>query len=407
MRTSIGTLSLAVLVCLVGLPACKDRNADGDGDRPGRSDGGGGGSGRDGGGGGGGDTGEIVVGEYGSMTGQTATFGIETHNGIQMAVEEVNKAGGIKGRKIRLVSLDDQGKSDEAVTAVTRLIDLERAVAILGEVASSRSKVGARVCQRKGVPMITPSSTNLDVTKVGDNIFRVCFIDPFQGLVMAKFARQNLNLTKVAILRDVRNDYSVGLADAFKEGFERLGGQIVEDVSYNEGDSDFSAQLTSIKPKGPQAIFVPGYYTEVGNIAVQSRRLGLNVPLLGGDGWDSPQLLEIGGAALNGSYFSNHYSPERASPTAERFIEAYKAQHRDLPSGLAALGYDAARILFAAMERAGTESGPLRAAIAATRDFEGVTGRITIDAERNAIKPAVVLKIDGGRIKYEATIDPE
>jgi branched-chain amino acid transport system substrate-binding protein len=256
--------------------------------------------------------------------------------------------------------------------------------------------------------MVTPSSTNPEVTKVGNFIFRVCFIDPFQGFVMAKFARKNLGFTKIAILRDVRNDYSVGLADAFKQSFERLGGTIVEDLSYNEGDSDFSAQLTTIKAKNPQAIFVPGYYTEVGNIAVQSRRLSLNVPLLGGDGWDSPQLMQIGGAALNGSYFSNHYSPERATPTAAAFIAEYRRRHEDTPSGLAALGYDAAKILFAAMEQAGgTDPEAVRRVLAATRGFDGVTGTINIDADRNAIKPAVVLKIDGGEFKYEATVEPE
>lgn len=398
MRNASGIFGLVLGLCLAGA-GCKDRNQGNDEhDR----------AARDGGGATAAGTGDIIVGEYGSMTGQTATFGIETHNGAQMAVDEVNKAGGVKGRKIRLISLDDQGKSDEAVTAVTRLIDLEHAVAILGEVASSRSKVGARVCQRKRIPMVTPSSTNPEVTKVGDFIFRVCFIDPFQGHVMAKFAHENLHFTKVAILRDVRNDYSVGLADAFKTSWEHMGGTIVEDTSYNEGDSDFSAQLTTIKAKSPEAIFVPGYYTEVGNIAVQAHRLGLNVPLLGGDGWDSPQLVQIGGAALDGSYFSNHYSPERATPTAQRFIAEYRRRHQDTPSGLAALGYDAARILFAAMQTAGgTDPEAVRDALAATRGFDGVTGSINIDAERNAIKPAVVLKIDGGQFKYEATVDPE
>lgn len=387
---------VALAALAVALTGCKDRGEGGGGEGEGRHS-----KNRAA------DDGEILVGEYGSMTGSTATFGVETHNGIQIAVDETNKAGGVKGRKIRLISLDDQGKSDEAVTAVTRLIDLEHVVAVLGEVASSRSKVGARVCQRKRVPMVTPSSTNPEVTKVGDYVFRVCFIDPFQGFVMAKFAKANLGLSKVAILRDVRNDYSVGLADAFKSAFERLGGTIVSDVSYNEGDTDFSAQLTTMKTAGPQAIFVPGYYTEVGNIAVQSKRLGLDVPLLGGDGWDSPQLLEIGGEALNGSYFSNHYSAERASPAAQRFIAEYRRRYEDTPSGLAALGYDAAKILFEAMGRATAIDGPvIRDALAATRGFDGVTGNITIDSDRNAVKPAVVLKIEGGAYHYAATIEP-
>jgi branched-chain amino acid transport system substrate-binding protein len=326
---------------------------------------------------------------------------------VVIATEEINQAGGIKGRKLRLITLDDRGQADEANTAVTRLINLEHAIAILGEVASSRSKIGARVCQRNQVPMVTPSSTNPEVTRVGDFIFRVCFIDPFQGFVMARFARENLHLGKVAVFRDVRNDYSVGLADAFVENFRRMGGTITDDLSYNEGDRDFSAQLTTFKTHAPEAIFVPGYYTEAASIAVQAQRIGLRVPLLGGDGWDSPRLFEIGGAALDGSYFSNHYSPENATGVAARFIGTYRQRHNVVPDGLAALGYDAARILYDAMGRARDLTSPaIRDAIAATRDFDGVTGRITINAERNAVKPAVVLRIQGGTTQLAARVEP-
>jgi branched-chain amino acid transport system substrate-binding protein len=245
------------------------------------------------------------------------------------------------------------------------------------------------------------------VTQVGDYIFRVCFIDPFQGLVMAKFARESLGLTRVAILRDIRNDYSVGLANVFAENLRTMGGTISSDQSYSEGDTDFSAQLTAIRASNPEAIFIPGYYTEVGLIARQARALGLNVPLLGGDGWDSPALVEIGGAALNGSYFSNHYSQDDPSPAIQSFVAAYEQRFGSKPDALAGLGYDAAMLLFDAMERAGTTEGAaLRDAIAATTNFTGITGQITLDANRNPIKPAVVLEVKDGALAYVETIMP-
>ena len=360
-----------------------------------------------GGGEGGDDTGDIVIGEFGSLTGTTATFGISSKNGIDMAIDEVNAAGGVLGRQVRVIVEDDQGRPEEAQTVVTKLITSDQVVAILGEVASSRSLAAAPVAQANQIPMISPSSTNPDVTAVGDYIFRVCFIDPFQGMVMAKFATTTLGVRNVAILRDIKNDYSVGLADVFAQNIASMGGSIVADESYSEGDTDFSAQLTSIRARNPQAIFIPGYYTEVGLIARQARQLGLNVPLLGGDGWDSPRLTEIGGPALNDSYFSNHYSAQDTSSAVQTFVSTYTARFGEAPDGLAALAYDAAKILFAAMERAGTTDGPaVRDAIAQTRDFPGVTGRITIDAERNAVKPAVVLRVVDGTLQYVETITP-
>ncbi len=354
---------------------------------------------------GGGD--EIVIGEYGSLTGTTATFGISTRNGIDMAIAEVNATGGVLGRQVRVIVEDDQGRPEEAQTVVTKLITSDRVVAVLGEVASSRTLAAAPVAQQYGIPMVTPSSTNPRVTEVGDYIFRVCFIDPFQGLVMARFAANTLGVRRVAVLRDIRNDYSVGLAAVFTENFTRLGGTIVGDQSYSEGDTDFSAQLTALAATRPEAIFIPGYYTEVGLIARQARQLGITVPLLGGDGWDSPRLTEIGGTALNNSYFSTHYSADDPSPAIQAFVTAYREQYGESPDAMAALGYDAARILFDAMERAGTtEPAALRQALAETRDFPGVTGSITIDENRNAVKPAVVLQVVDGQLRYMETIEP-
>jgi branched-chain amino acid transport system substrate-binding protein len=224
---------------------------------------------------------------------------------------------------------------------------------------------------------------------------------------MAKFATEK-GIKKVAVLRDVGSDYSVGLADFFLTKFKELGGTVVDDQSYKDTDQDFKAQLTAIKAKGPEAIYVPGYYTHVALIARQARELGLKVPLMGGDGWDSPKLYEIGGKALEGSYFSNHYSPEDPSPRIQDFVKAYQKRFGAVPDGLAATGYDAAKIAFDAMNRASDLSGPaIRDAIAATRDFPGVTGIISIDQDHNAVKPAVVLEIRGGQGRYVATVQPD
>src|SRR5258706_10025451 len=241
--------------------------------------------------------GPIVIGEVGSMTGTEATCGISSHNGIQLATDEVNAAGGIKGRKIQVLALHDQGKPEEAATAATRLISSEHVTALLGEVASTRSLFMAPKAQAAKVPMVSPSSTNEKVTAVGDYIFRACFIDPFQGYVMAKFAVDNLKIKKAAILRDVRNDYSVGLAKVFTDNFTKLGGEITANESFSSGDVDFKAQLTNMKNTHPDALYVPGYYTDVGLIARQAREVGITGPLLGGDGWDSEKLYEIGGGA--------------------------------------------------------------------------------------------------------------
>ncbi|MCI0416551.1 ABC transporter substrate-binding protein [bacterium] len=350
---------------------------------------------------------EIVIGEYGSLTGTTATFGISTRNGVDLAIDEVNQSGGLLGKKVRVIVEDDQGKPEEAQTVVTKLINKDRVVAVLGEVASSRSLAAAPVCQSNRIPMITPSSTNPKVTQIGDFIFRVCFIDPFQGFVMAKFASQTLKMKNVAILRDIKNDYSVGLADVFVENFKKMGGNIVTDQSYSEGDTDFSAQLTSIQSANPEAIFVPGYYTEAGLIARQARKLGFTIPLMGGDGWDSPKLWEIGGEALNDCYYSNHYSVDDPSPAIQKFVADYKKRYNQVPDALAALGYDAARILFHALRTAGTtEATKVRDVIAQTKGFAGVTGSITIDSNRNAVKPAVVLRVKNGKLEYVETVKP-
>jgi branched-chain amino acid transport system substrate-binding protein len=353
--------------------------------------------------------GPIVIGHVASTTGTEATFGTSSDRGFRIFFDELNAKGGIKGRQIKLVTLDDQGKPEEAATAATRLIASDHVTALLGEVASTRSLWMAPKAQMAHVPMISPSSTNEKVTAVGDYIFRACFVDAFQGFVMAKFAHETLKLTKVAILKDVRNDYSVGLAKVFAEQFTKMGGTIVATESFSQGDVDFKAQLTNIKAKSPEAIFEPGYYTDTGLIARQAKELGLAVPLLGGDGWDSEKLYEIGGAALEGSYFSNHYSVDDPAPRIQAFVAHYKQSTGLVPDSLAAQAYDAAGMLADAMARAPDLSGPsIRDALAATKNFAGVTGDITLDANRNPVKPAVVLKIGkGGKYEFVTRIQPE
>jgi branched-chain amino acid transport system substrate-binding protein len=351
---------------------------------------------------------QILIGEYGSLTGGIATFGISTKNGSEMAFEEINQKGGVLGKPVKLLVEDDQSKPEEAGTVVTKLINQDHVVAIIGHVASSHSLAAAPICQANQIPMVSPSSTNPRVTQVGNYIFRVCFIDPFQGAVMAKFAADTLKLKKVAILVDVRSDYSVGLQTFFRQQFRQMGGEIVAEQSYSQGDSDFRAQLTQIKSLNPEAIYVPGYYTEVGTIVHQARELGITVPFLGGDGWDSPKLWEIGGTALNGCYFSDHYSTDDPNPAVQKFVADYKAHYKEVPDALAALAYDAARILADAITRAGsTEGSKIRDALATTKDFPGVTGSITINSDRNAVKPAVILKVENGKYMLVETIQPD
>jgi branched-chain amino acid transport system substrate-binding protein len=358
---------------------------------------------------GGGNSNEIVIGHYASMTGSEATFGQSTDNGIKLALEEINQAG-VKGKKLRLITYDDKGDAKEAGTAVTRLINKDGVAAILGEVASGLSLAGAPVCQENGIPMITPSSTNPKVTKVGDMIFRVCFTDLFQGWVCAKFARESdrLKAGKAAILYDQASPYAVGLRDEFEKVFTEMGGKITSKQPYTAGDQDYSAQLTAIRASAPDVVFIPGYYTDVGNIAIQARKLGIDVPLLGSDGWDSSKLGQIAGKSINGCFFSNHYSQQDPNPRVQDFIRKYAAKYGETPDGLAALGYDAALILADAIGRANSTSGAdIAAELAKTKDFDGVTGRISIDKDRNAVKPAVMLEMKDGVPTFVSTIEPE
>ena len=373
---------------------------------------------------------ELVIGEYGSLTGGDATFGSSTKAGVEVALAELTaaKQGKIGGLPVRVVVEDDQSQAQEAATAVQKLVNQDQAIAVIGEVASSRSLAGGPICQAAGVPMISPSSTNPRVTQVGDYIFRMCFLDDFQGRSVALFATQNLGLKRIAILKDVKSDYSMGLTQFFTEALQQMGGTVVAEQAYQAGDQDFSAQLTALKAKNPEAIYIPGYYTEAGLIARKARELGINVPLLGSDGWESEKLLEIGGESLNGSYYTNHWALDMPKPELQAFLKAYKDKFAGSdPDAIAGLAYDAAQVLFACLEKLAAEdpntfkglasskagtperkaaTAKLRDLIAQTKDYQGVTGTITLDENRNASKPLVVLEIKGGQKVFNTSIAP-
>jgi branched-chain amino acid transport system substrate-binding protein len=356
-------------------------------------------------------TGDIKIGAYGAVTGGQAAFGTSSRQGFQLAVDEANAKGGVLNRKIQLLFEDDASKAEDASTVVTKLVKQDQVVAVLGEVASSNSLAAAPICQSSKVPMVSPASTNEKVTQVGDYIFRVCFIDPFQGEVMAKFAANTLKTKKVAIMKDTKSDYSVGLTDTFTKAFQALGGTVTGVVEYSQGDTDFKAQLTTVKGQNPEAIFIPGYYQEAGIIVRQAREAGMEIPILGGDGWDSDPLFEVGGKFLKNCYYSTHYSTDNPAPAIQNFIKAFKTKYTVTPDANAALGYDAANVLLDAISRAGSTDGQkLRDALAATKNYSGVTGTMSLNAERNAVKPAVVIEckeVDGkmGRA-FKETIEP-
>jgi branched-chain amino acid transport system substrate-binding protein len=351
----------------------------------------------------------IKVGEYASLTGKEATFGTSSHEGTALAVEQINAAGGVLGKQLDLIYEDDRSVPGEAATIAKKLINSNNVVALLGEVASGRSLEAAPIAQANRVPMISPSSTNPKVTQVGDYIFRVCFTDPFQGKLLADFARNSLKVQKVAIFSDVAAPYSVGLAQFFRDPFVAAGGTVVSEQKYTGGDKDFKAQLTVIKNASPDAIMVPGYYTDVGLIVAQARQLGITVPIFGGDGWEAPELIQIAGAdALKDTYYSTHFSPQSTDPAAQKFVAAYEAKYGGkVPDAMAALGYDSAMVLVDAIRRAGTTAEPaLRDAIAATQGFMGATGATTLDANRDASKPAVIITVKDGKFQYLETIAP-
>ena len=355
-----------------------------------------------------GNNGTIKIGYFGDLSGPTFNFGQSAKNGVLLAAAEINRAGGINGRKLDVVIEDDQGSPERAATVVNKLVHQDNVVALIAGGASGSSLAAGPNAQAAKVPMISPSSTNPAVTQIGDYIFRACFIDAFQGDVMARFAFNTLKARKAAIMLDYNSPYSRGLTDFFELSFTKLGGQVVSKQSYTQGDADFKGQLSSIKATEPDVVYLPGYYGDITIIAKQARQLNMTQPLLGGDGWDAPELWPLGGDALNGSYITNHYSVDDPSPATQKFAQDYRLQSANLaPDAHAALAYDAMRFLAEAIQRAGTEGPKLRDSLAATKEFPGITGMISMDHDRNAVKPAVVLKLEDGRYIYLETINPE
>jgi branched-chain amino acid transport system substrate-binding protein len=354
----------------------------------------------------------IKLGVTSGMTGGTATYGQSMYRGVQQAVDEINAKGGVNGKKIELQVEDNGGKADQAVTVAQKLISSDNVLAIIGDLLSSCSLAIAPICQKEQIPMVTPTSTTPEVTSKGNYIFQTCFDDGFQGRVGARFAMQHLKVKKVAVLIDNKSDYSRGLAKAFTDEFSK-NGKVVATAYYAAGDSDFRPQLTSIKGKSPEALFIPGYYTEVGLIAQQARQLGIKQPMFGGDGWESSKLAEIGKSAVEGSYFSTHYYAENNNPLVKKFVADYKKRNNDVaPDTLAALAYDATLIMVDAIKKSGvtnssaTSRSKLRDALAKTKNFSGVTGNISMDENRKVVKPAIMLQVKSKKFAYVTIIKP-
>ncbi|HUP50680.1 MAG TPA: ABC transporter substrate-binding protein [Thermoanaerobaculia bacterium] len=351
--------------------------------------------------------GEIPIGVFAAQTGSEAAFGTPTVNGVRLAAEEINAGGGVLGRRIRLVVEDTQGRADQAAVVVTKLITADDVLALIGENSSNQSLAAAPIAQANGVPMVSPSSTNPAVTQNGEFIFRVCFTDPYQGKALATFVRDTLKANTAAMLVDRKSDYSVGLAEFFSREFAERGGRIVAQQSYSGGDSEFRPQLTAIRATRPDILFVPGFYTEAGQIAIQARDLGIDVPLVGGDGWDSPAVIDIGGKSVENSYFSDHYFAGDDRPLVQQFVSKMRERHGRNPEANAALGYDALKIIAAAIERAGDlDRQSIRAQIAATRDYDGVSGTITMGPDRDPIKPVAMIRIENGQMNFHGWVRP-
>lgn len=356
---------------------------------------------------------EIVIGGIFPMTGGSATFGKSSKEGMQIAVDEFNSKGGISigGKKLLVKPIydDSAGQPEQAANAARKQIDQNRVIAIVGEVMSKNSLAIAPICQSKGIVMISPASTNPEVTKKGDYIFRVCFLDSFQGVALAKYAYNDLKARKVAVLYDNANDYNKGLASFFEEEFKRLGGEIVASEAFTDEEKtvDFKAQLTNIKSAKPDFLYLPNYYAASALILKQARELGIDVPAGGGDGWDSPKLVEIGGKAVEGGVFSNHFSKDNPKPEVQSFVNKYREKYGTDPDALASLAYDAAYVLLSAIEKAGSLKGSdIRDALMSIQ-IEGVTGRISFDQDRNPKgKSAVILQIRNGVQNYLTTVNP-
>lgn len=361
---------------------------------------------------GGGASNEIVIGHVAPLTGDIKTFGESTKNGFQIAIEEANQSGGLLGRPIRTVIVDDKNDPTEASNAAAKLINQDRIHFIVGSVSSKCSIPLSEIAQSNRVLMITPTSTNPKVTVREDGtrkdfVFRACFTDPFQGAAASRIAREQFHAQRVAVLYDVGNDYVKGLAEFFRDAFRQAGGEIVAYESYAKDDVDFSALLTKVKAQNPDLIFIPDYYNKVGLVAKQARQMGLAAQLLGGDGWDSPEMTKIAGDAIEGGVFTNHYSPQDPRPEVQTWVAKYEAKYGGKPDALATLAYDATLLMLEAIRRAGADDPvKVRDALAAIRDFRSVSGSITFDRDGNPVKAVAVLQYHNGEQTFMNSIAP-
>jgi branched-chain amino acid transport system substrate-binding protein len=355
----------------------------------------------------------IKIGLVAPLTGDVKTFGESTRNGFTIAIEETNANGGVNGDSIKMYIADDRNDPTEARNAGSKLINQDGVKLIIGSVSSKCSIPLSEVCQAATAVMISPTSTNPKVTVNDDNsrkdfIFRACFIDPFQGMVAAKFAVEYLKAKTSAILYDVGNDYVKGLAEFYRDNFQKLGGKVITYESYTKDDTDFSALLTKVKRDNPDVLYVPDYYNKVGLIAKQARQLGIKAVMMGGDGWDSPDMLKIAGDAIVGGYFTNHYSPDDPRPEVQTWVKKYETKYGSKPDALATLAYDATTLMLEAIKSAKTANPPdVRNALQNFKGLNAVSGSISYDASGNPIKDAVILKYTKNGQEFVTSVKPE
>lgn len=344
--------------------------------------------------------GDIPIGVFQSLSGAEASFGQDALSGIRLAEDQINSHGGILERRIRLIVQDNQSKAGETSSIVRELISRENVVALVGEVASGRTLEAAPIAQRSKVPLVANSASNEKVTQVGNFIFRVSYKDSQQGQALARYAYSE-GKHRAALLVDTSKDNSTAIAKAFREHFAALGGKIVKEQNYNAGDKDFIAQLTAIQGSGADCLLLPGYYTDCASIMKQARKLGLKSQILGGDGWDSADLVRVAGSNAEGSVFTNTFSAEDPHPMVQSFVEKYEKKYGTKPMAVAATGYDALMLVADAIQRAGsTDQQAIRDALATTKDYQGVSGKITFDQYRDPSKSIVLLRIQNGQFKF-------
>ncbi|MBV9874016.1 MAG: ABC transporter substrate-binding protein [Verrucomicrobia bacterium] len=350
---------------------------------------------------------QIKIGAVSCISGPLSTFGVSSIRGTRMAIEEINAKGGVLGQSIELVVDDNGSKAGETARIARKFLSQDHVVVILGDLTSSSTMEAAPLAQEAHVPLLTPSATAVSVTKVGDYVFRSCFTDPFTGRIMARFAVDHLHARRGVILTDVKQDYSIGVSAELGAYYRQQGGRVLQEYSFSSGDTDFRAQLSSLKSLQPDVVFVPAYYTEAALILREARQLGIKAEFVGGEGWDSPSLISVAGKSADGSYYTDHFSPDDPNHLVQTFVQAYKTKYGTAPDALSALWYDAAGLVVDAIRRAGSpDPAKIRDALAVTKNFPGVTGNISLDEQRNASKPGVIVTIENGHVKMVERVEP-